>query len=112
MKFHILKLELQFVSRFSRIILLPTLRTRAFAHVLSEIRKMLLSVQKLFGTKYVSVIESRLYFQYTYGVRSPGFVCEITENKGTVRKLWIVLGDHQRSSGTTRRLPTCIVVDM
>ena len=48
MKFHILELELQFVSRFSRIILMTILRTRAFAHVLSEIREMLLSGQKLF----------------------------------------------------------------
>ena len=81
MKFHILELELQFVSRFSRIILMTILRTRAFAHVLSEIREMLLSGQKLFETKCVAVIERRLCFQYTCDVRSLVFVCEITENK-------------------------------
>jgi hypothetical protein len=83
MEFHIVELALQFVSRFKRIILLPILHedVPALLRVSSEIRKMLLSRQKLFGTQFVAVIERRFYFQCTFGVRSAVFVFEITENK-------------------------------
>ena len=90
-------------------------RTCAFAHVWSEIRKMLLSGQKLFGTKFVAVIERRLYFRYTSGVRSPVFVFEITGNKKVTAYSSELVDCTQQSSlvfWEYWRFPTFIVVAM